>query len=167
MKSWFSIICLVLFSFPAWTQTETEYAATYAQRIKMEMIDGVYIPKNFEEAFGELERLAEIEGVKKFKAASEEVVRTKFQLGLGRWIFVNWGMEEGSRYSDFLHKQGITYPDEMITFTLVAWHRHLHGKPLNVEGEVASIKKRVEAEMAKKESEKIIISKETRPHKEK
>lgn len=147
-------------------QNATEYETTYAERIKMEMINGVYIPADFQEAFVELERLADPQGIEKFKNAPENAVRTKFQTGLGRWIFINWGMEEGSRYTEFLKKQGITYPDDMVTFTLVAWNRHLNGKPLMVEEEVAVIRKRIEEELKKKEAEKVIISKHTIPHKE-
>lgn len=161
-----SSLLLVVFSISLSAQTPFEYEATYAQRIKMEMINGVYIPADFHEAFAELERLGDPAGIEKFKQAPEQAVRTKFQTGLGRWIFINWGLEEGSRYTEFLKNQGITYPDDMVTFTLVAWHRHLNGKPLMVEEELAMIRKRIGEEMKKKEAEKVIISKQTIPHKE-
>ncbi len=81
---------LTAFSVCLFGQTEAEYEKQYQQRIKEEMINGVYIPRNFDEAFVELERLSPQEGINKFRSASEEVITSKLHFGLGRWILVNW-----------------------------------------------------------------------------
>src|SRR5690606_12720451 len=79
-------------------QTEAEYEAEYARRIQLEMINDVYIPADMAEAFVELNRLADPAGVDKFRSSPEDVIRHKLHFGLGRWMLVNWGLEEGSRY---------------------------------------------------------------------
>lgn len=160
----------ILFAFllgiacPLAAQTEAEYEAEYAKRIRLEMIDGVYIPKDLDEAFAELDRLADPAGIEKFKAAPEEQVRHKLHFGLGRWILVNWGLEDGSRYSHYLREKGITVPDDMVRFTIVAWHRYLHGLPPGLEQELALIQERMKKEQAEREARKVIIKTETRPH---
>ena len=147
-------------------QTEEEFEENYARRIKMEMIDGVYIPMDLEDAFGELNRLSNTEGLAAFKASPEDSIRRKLHFGLGRWILINWGLEEGSRISDYLKQKGVSKPDDMVEVIILTWHRDLNGQPLKLEEEVAVIQKRMAEEKAKKDAEKEIIILETRPHKE-
>lgn len=138
---------LVVF-FPMFTvaQTPEEMEANYARRIKMEMIDGVYIPMDLEDALSELERLSEPAGIARFKEAPEKLAARRLHFGLGRWILINWGLEDGSRISHYLKERGIHHPDDMVRTIILSWHRKLNGVPIDLEGQVAEIAKRIEEE---------------------
>jgi hypothetical protein len=164
MRILFLFLLLTAFGMAATAQTEAEYEAEYARRIQLEMINDVYIPRDLDEAFVELGRLADPTGIEKFKAAPEEEISRKLHFGLGRWILINWGLEDGSRYSHFLREKGITTPDDMVRVTIVTWHRHLNGRPLDLDKEVALIQERMKKEQAEREANKVIVKKETRPH---
>lgn len=147
-------------------QTAAEYQANYAKRIKMESINGVYIPVDLEDAFSELSRLGEPSGIAMFKEAPEDSIRRNLHFGLGRWIMINWGLEEGSRISHYLKEHGVTFPDDMVEVIIVTWHRQLNNQPLRLEDEVARIEKRLAEEKAKRDAESKITVIEKRPHKE-
>jgi hypothetical protein len=160
------ILAVLLMARPGNAQTEAEYKAEYAKRITMEMINGVYIPVDLDDAFSELDRLSDPKGIAEFKSSPEDSIRRKLHFGLGKWMLVNWGMEDGSRISHYLRQKGVTDPDDMVEFIIVMWHRHLNGEPLKLEEEITNIQKRMEEDQKKRDEKKEVISKETRPHKE-
>ena len=127
---------------------------------------GVYIPADLEDAFSELNRLSDPRGVAEFKSAPEDSIRRKLHFGLGKWILVNWGLEDGSRYSHHLKQKGISIPDDMVEYTIVMWHRKLNSQPLKSEEEIARIQKRMAEDQKKRDEDKKIISVEKKPHKE-
>ncbi len=147
-------------------QTAEEFEANYAKRIKEEVINGVYIPVDLEDAYSELIRLADPSGLVAFKSAPEDSIRRKLHFGFGRWIMNNWGLEEGSRISHYMKLQGVPIADDMVRVIIVTWHRRLNGRPLNLEEEIAIITKRMAEEKAKREADRKVIVVEKRPHKE-
>ena len=161
------LLCLLGFAaFPAFGQTPEEFEANYAKRIKEEMLYGVYIPVDLNDAHAELSRLADQEGLITFKSAPEDSIRRKLHFGFGRWIMTNWGLEEGSRISHYLKMQGVSRPDDMVRLIIVTWHRKLNNRPLELEKELAEIKVSMDAEKAKRDQDKKVIILEKRPHKE-
>ena len=164
------ILCLLLI-FPGFTtgisaQTPAEFEANYNKRIKMEMINGVYIPVDLEDAFSELQRLSDPAGLKTFKVSPEDSIRRKLHFGLGRWIMINWGLEEGSRFSHYMKGRAVSFPDDIVEVTIITWHRKLNNRPLRFEEEVARIEKRKQEEKAKRDAQKQVIILEKKPHKE-
>jgi len=153
-------------AFVTFGQTLSEYEANYAARIKLEMINGVYIPYDLEDAFSELSRLSAPAGLAEFKSSPEDSIRRKLHFGLGRWILINWGLEEGSRISDYMKKHGVALPDDMVEVIIITWHRQLNGRPLKFNEEVAMIDKRLKEEKAKRDSSAQVIILEKKPHKE-
>ena len=147
-------------------QTEAEYEAQYAKRIRMEIINGIYIPADLHDAHNELTRLADTKGLASFKQSPEDSIRRKLHFGLGRWILVNWGFEEGSRLSHYMKAKGVSTPDDMVEVIILTWHRQLNNRPLKLEEEIAIIDKRREEEKAKRDAlaTKKVIDK--KPHKE-
>lgn len=165
----FIITLIVVFSAfiaPARSQTEAEIEAIYQERIKQEMINGVYIPVDLEDAHQELERLADPAGLASFKKAPEADVARKLHFGLGRWIMVNWGIDQGSRVSHYFRQKGISVPDDIVRVIIVTWHRKLNGHPQKLDEEIAVIKKKMEEEKARRDADKKITVIEKRPHKE-
>jgi hypothetical protein len=164
------ILCLLAIFFAlsltSSAQTPEEFEANYNKRIKMEMINGVYIPADLEDAFNELNRLSDPTGLKEFKASPEDSIRRKLHFGLGRWILINWGLEEGSRFSHHMKGRGVSLPDDIVEVTIITWHRKLNNKPIGFEEEVALIEKRKAEEKAKRDAQKEVIILEKKPHKE-
>ena len=145
-------------------QTAAEYQANYAKRIKLETINGVYIPMSLEDAFSELNRLADPKGLANFKNAPDSMIE-KSHFGLIQWVQHNWGLDDGSRLSYFMKTKGISTPDDMSRVIVVTYHRRLNGQPLKLEEEAAAIEKRIKDDMMRRDSlaPKIVIEK--RPHK--
>jgi hypothetical protein len=110
--------------------TPEEYRQQYAWRIRQEKLNGVYIPRDIQDAFAQLDR--KIDGTSKIKFAAlpeEQAFRRLFH-SFGRWIIRNWGLYEGSRYGDYLKQAGLTHPEDMAEFTIVSYHRRLNERPL-------------------------------------
>ena len=131
----FSFFLLIGFQLNAQTipSTPEEYEIQYNANIRKARINGVYIPKNMDEAIQEIIRLSPRESLTEFKGANEDMVVRKLHFGLGKWISYNWNFDEGSRYSHYLRMMGVTYPDDMIDITLRSLHKHLNNMPLNLK----------------------------------
>lgn len=137
----------------------------YEENIKKEFINDFYIPKDIDDAFQELKRLSNKEGIEKFKNAEEAVVAKKLHFGLGRWIMVKWHMYDGSRYSHYLRLKGLSYPDDMAKFTIISFHRHLNNKDLEVEARIKVVKEMRDKEYREKLAKKKVIKEITKEKK--
>lgn len=113
--------------------TEAEYEKLYQERIKKDKLDGVYIPKNLDDALLQLDKLTTPESREKFKTIPEDSVVYIMHNRLGQWIILNWGFYGGSRLSHYLKSAGVTYPDDMADFLILAYSRKLNGKPVNIK----------------------------------
>ena len=112
-------------------QTEPEdQLDDYEWRVQQEYLMGVYIPESEHDAFVELKRLAEPEGLNKFKNAAEKDIRRNLHFGLGKWMLQNWQLLDGSRLSHYLKEKGLAHSDDMIEYLIVTFHRHLNEKSL-------------------------------------
>lgn len=115
---------------------EVTFEERYERNIKKSRINGVYIPKNLDEAMSELLALSSDEAIAKFIAGEEEVVAKRLHFGLGRWMIYNWNFYEGSRFSHYLKEKGIHHPDDQARFVIVSLHRQLNQKDINEEGQI-------------------------------
>jgi len=137
-----------------------EAESQYEQNILKRYINDFYIPKDMEDCFEELKRLSSPGSIQKFKNGEEQLVAQKLHFGLGKWISVNWNFYEGSRFSHYLKSMGVSHPDDMVQFTIVSFHRHINGKPLQLEQRAETYYKiRKEAHLAKLNSGKTIETK--------
>ena len=122
--------------------SRAEYEKKYKWRIAQEYLDGVYIPRDLTDAFIHLGKLIEPEDRAKFKGAPEDVVASRLQPTLGRWIAHNWGFAGGSRLSHYIKSAGVTHPEDMSNFVIVTYHRSLNKKPFEIKQLVAAYKER-------------------------
>lgn len=97
-----------------------------------------YIPVDEKDAFQELERLGNKKGLEKFKNAPEDSIRRRLHFGLGGWMMQNWQLYKGSRLSYYLNRRGLTFPDDIVEYLIISFHRHLNDKPLNSEALIDS-----------------------------
>jgi len=157
------LFSILLFCIPSYSQIdhETDFQKQYQLNIKKEYINDVYIPADFDEAFAELERLADPEAIGKFKGAPEEAISRRLHFGLGRWISVNWNYEGGSRLSHLMKEMGVTFPDDMVEMTIVSFHRHLNDIDIDLKGQSKAFfeKRKKENEERKKKAEVIAVQK--------
>lgn len=120
--------------------TQEEFEKRYQQRIQKEFLAGVYIPKDLQDAFQSLDQLVDKESKLKFQSVPEDTAAVKLHFSLGRWMIYNWGFYEGSRLSHYLRSQlAIFHPDDMARFLIIAYHRHLNEKPLEIKALVERI----------------------------
>ena len=142
--------------------TKDSYEKEFQKRIKKERLFGVYIPKDLGDCFIELNRLIDSKSKLKFKKHTEEEVARKLHFSLGRWIIHNWGFYGGSRFSVYLNKIGLNYPDDMARFIIVSYHRNLNRNKLKVKEQVEFYKAIRKKEMEERRKEGKIIHEETR-----
>jgi hypothetical protein len=101
----------------------------------------IYIPKNLNESFEQLNKLLRKKDIASIKSVESEDGLAKYHIGLGRWIRNNWGLWSGSRLSKYFNKLGIHHPDDMSSIILESYWRNLNGKPLHLEEQVKYYKK--------------------------
>jgi hypothetical protein len=142
--------------------TKSEFEKMYKWRVAQEYLYGVYIPKDMGEAFAQLNQKIDKESKAKFKQMPEDTAVQKLHFSLGRWMIVNWSFYEGSRFSDYLKRAGITHPDDMAWCVIRCYHRFLNEKPLNVRelAEAAQEKRKTEKQQLLKSG--TLIHQETR-----
>lgn len=132
---------------------EQEFEAQYQERIKQERLFGVYIPKNLEDALKELDKKIAPEYKEKIKALPEDKVCEVLHNRLGAWMILNWGFYEGSRFSHYLRSAGVTFPDDMADLVLLAYHRRLHGKPIEIKPMALAFKEMRQMEWRQRQQE--------------
>lgn len=125
----------------------------YNWRVQQEELNGVYIPKDLAECFTELDKKISKMSKVKFKDMDENTAMEKLHYSLGRWIWYNWGFYEGSRLSVYMNKVGVHDPEDMASFIIVAYHRHLNSQPLEPQklAEMLNERRKKEKERRKKE----------------
>lgn len=141
---------------------EEEFERQYQQRIKQDVLNGVYIPKNLDDAIAQLNKLISPESKIKIKAIPEDSVCIVLHKRLGQWMIMNWSFYDGSRLSHYLRSAGITFPDDMADFVLLAYHRHLNGKPVNIKELAVYFREKRKAEFEAEKKERQVIYQETR-----
>jgi hypothetical protein len=100
----------------------------YKNRIVADSINGMYIPKNLEECFLELNKLLkpkDIETIKNLKDRNEMIL---YHHGFGTWLRNNWGFWGGSRLQQYLMAKGLTHPDDMSATILEFYYDWLNGQ---------------------------------------
>jgi hypothetical protein len=159
MRTFWFILLAGLFlslSLQAQTEDDTYEVEPYHVRIKKSYINGVYIPKDLKEVLAELDKKMDTQAIEAFKSYTESEAEQKSYFGFGRWLSVNWGLEEGSRLSHHLQGMGLGFTEDMIRFLMVSYHRHLHERPLDSEQLIEHYqklrKKKIEEEKKRQEA---------------
>lgn len=143
--------------------TEAEYERQYQERIKKDKLNGTYIPKNLEEALTELDKRISVDSREKLKSIPEDSVCVIMHNRLGQWIILNWGFYGGSRLSHYIRSAGITFPDDMADFLILAYHRRLNAKPVGIKELATEFKEKRKQEFEeRKKKGKVIQEKVTK-----
>lgn len=134
----------------------------YEWRLRQEVLYGVYIPKDVNEVFLELNKKMDEPSKNKFKSLDEEVGTHKLFFSLGRWMTHNWGLYEGSRLSKYMQDMGVHHPDDMVRFFMIAYHRNLNRKPLEIKELLQQIQEKEKLEKQERIERGTIIYEEKR-----
>ncbi|MCK9573144.1 MAG: hypothetical protein M0R20_01920 [Candidatus Omnitrophica bacterium] len=96
---------------------------------------GVYIPKNLDDCFKELEKMLTPELIKEMETGTEADMG-KYHRGLGMWIRNNWGLWSGSRLEVYFNNLRVHHPDDMSGIILDSFWRKLNNKPIKLEKQI-------------------------------
>jgi len=142
--------------------SEADIEKKYQERIKKNMIHGVYIPEDLADSFVQLNKLIDKDSKKKFKEVPEGIAVKKLHFSLGRWMIYNWGFYEGSRLSHSIRQLGVFHPDDIAKFIIITYHRYLNKEDLKVKELVEQFKEKQEKEKLKRKSRGKVIHEEKR-----
>lgn len=98
-----------------------------------EYLEGIYIPKNLEECYIELNKILDKKKLDEIKELSEKQFISNSHFGLGLWIRNNWGLWKESRLYVFFKTKGVFHPDDISGIILRSYHRYLNGKEIKLE----------------------------------
>ena len=112
------------------TEVETKYRVHPTKDPNQS--DGIYIPKDMNDCFVELERMLSPKFIKEFKKKKQESL-VEYHFGLGMWMRNNWGLWKGSRLRDYLAQLGFRHTDDMSGAIITCFWRHLNGLPIQLE----------------------------------
>jgi hypothetical protein len=96
-----------------------------------------HAPTTLQEALVSLDKVLTQSEKQSFKSVKESDATVRAHFNLGRSLRNEWGLWAGSPLAKNFNKLGITHPDDMSSIILVSYWRHLNGKPLEVEKQVA------------------------------
>jgi hypothetical protein len=96
----------------------------------------VYIPKDLDECFAQLEKLLSKKTIAKMKSGPEGDMAL-YHHGLGMWMRNKWGLWKGSRLKKWFNDKGIRHPDDMSGIILDSFWRHLNKKRIKLEEQIA------------------------------
>jgi hypothetical protein len=99
----------------------------------------IYIPKDLDDCFVELEKMLPTTLINEMKKSSERDM-ISYHDNLGRWLRNNWALWAGSRLSAYFNRLGIQHPDDMSGIIFTSFWRHLHSQPVRLEEQIESTK---------------------------
>ncbi len=142
--------------------TEEEFERRYQERIKKDRLNGIYIPKNLDDAIAQLYKLTEESLRQRIRAIPEDSACIYLHRRLGQWMIVNWSFYEGSRLSHYLRSAGVTHPDDMADFLILAFHRHLNGRPVEIRQLATYFREKRKQEWQERRKKGEVIHREVR-----
>jgi len=135
------LVCLLSFSVLALSQNEPSAQEQFEQRTRQQKIGQHHIPSDLIDAMKTLDKITPEDSKESYAAQSEDFVVERLFFSLGRWLAINWGFYDGSRFSIYLQKLGVDQPDGQKELVMRAYHRHLNDKDLDVRDLVTRYKR--------------------------
>jgi hypothetical protein len=130
-----SILLLLATSCHKSSNTSSSNASTGEPRKDPSSTTGFYIPLDLDDALVEVDRIMGDQGREHvLKADDKDMIDYHFTLGA--WMRNNWGLWGGSRLSQYFNKIGIHHLDDMAGIILDSYWRKLHGKSIDLDGQV-------------------------------
>lgn len=99
-------------------------------------IYGVYIPKNLEDCFTQINSFWVDSTKVEMKNLTENEFSGRLHHGFGTWMRNNWRLWGGSRLSKYFNDLGVYHPDDMSGIILDSYHRYLNSKEVKLEEQI-------------------------------
>lgn len=125
-------------------------------RFLADSIKGVYIPRNLEECFTQIDKFWDDSTKLMVKSWTEDEFSGKAHFGFGMWMRNNWQLWGGSRLSKYFNDKGIFHPDDMSGIILKSYYRYLNNKEIKLDEQIKFYQEYWE-KYKKEENEKKII----------
>ncbi|MBX7240236.1 MAG: hypothetical protein K1X92_00710 [Bacteroidia bacterium] len=104
--------------------------------IAADSIEGIYIPRNLEDCFSQLDYYWDDTVKTGILMVTEEEFVGNMHIGTGMWLRNSWKLWSGSRLTEYFNYLGIHHPDDMSAIILASYHRYLSKKPVNLEEQI-------------------------------
>jgi hypothetical protein len=95
-----------------------------------------HVPQNLDEAIQQLDLIYHDTIKNAIYNMSEDEFLANSHFSTDMWIRNNWGLWKGKKLSKYFNKLEIYHPDDMSSIILRCYHRHLHGKPCELEKQI-------------------------------
>lgn len=105
-------------------------------RFTTDSIRGVYIPKDIEDCFKQIDSFWDDSTKVKVKQWTEDEFSGRVHMGFGMWMRNNWQLWGGSRLSKYFNDLGIYHPDDMSGIILKSYHRYLTENEIKLEEQI-------------------------------
>jgi len=118
--------------FKPYQEIELNWSREDAIRSITDSLRGIYIPKDINDCFTQIDKFWSDSTKNQVKLWSENEFTAKAHLGFGTWMRNNWQLWGGSRLSKYFNDMGVSNPEDMSGIILASYHRHLLGVPVNL-----------------------------------
>ena len=122
--------------FEPYQKIEQKWADEDKIRFTTDSIRGVYIPKDLEDCFRQIDSFWDDSTKTKAKEWTEDEFSANAHFGFGMWMRNNWQLWGGSRLSKYFNDMEIYHPDDMSGIILDSYHRYLTGKETKIDEQV-------------------------------
>jgi len=117
-------------------ELEKKWSEEDKNRKTTDTLRGVYIPKDLEDCFIQINSFWHDSTKTKIKNWTEEEFSCNAHFGFGMSIRNNWQLWGGSRLSKYFNDLGISHPDHMSGIIVHSFHRYLNDKEIKLEEQV-------------------------------
>lgn len=117
-------------------ETDKRHLKENEIRFTTDTLRGIYIPKDLNDAFKQIDVFWNDSTKSAVKGWTEEEFCAKVHHGFGMWIRNNWQLWGGSRLSRFFNENGVNHPDDMSGIILTSYHRYLSNKEIGFREQI-------------------------------
>ena len=115
---------------------ENKWAKEDSVRFTTDSLRGVYIPKDLDDCFKQIDSFLNDSTKLQVKQWTENEFSARAHHGFGMWMRNNWQLWGGSRLSKYFNDMGVYHPDDMSGIILDSYHRYLTGKDIKLEEQI-------------------------------
>ncbi|UKN02689.1 hypothetical protein K6119_04070 [Paracrocinitomix mangrovi] len=127
--------------FEPYKKIEDKWRAEDKVRYSTDSLRGVYIPKDIEDCFQQIDSFWSDTVKAEVRAMTSDEFVGKTHFGIGLWMRNNWQLWGGSRLSKYMNDLGINHPDHMSGTILSLYYKYLKEEEFDLEKEIEKIKK--------------------------
>ncbi|TVR31510.1 MAG: hypothetical protein EA390_06395 [Balneolaceae bacterium] len=129
-------IPLILFTVALTVSINSCKSAQTSKTNNSSHIDDVYIPKDLNDSFDQLNIILKQDDIDSLRALKSEEDLWQYHFGLGLWMRNNWRLWGGSRLSTYFNDLGIYHPDDISGIIITSYWRHLNNLPLELDAQI-------------------------------